>query len=97
MQIRQLEALQNMARTAGAKVVFGESSRRFLPFNCSESSVSVFHFLPLLTPISVPMNLGTMGAGGMDNVAQQISASARFEDGSGSASNAGLISSMANV
>ncbi len=24
MQIRQLEALQNMARTAGAKVVFGE-------------------------------------------------------------------------
>lgn len=67
MQIRQLEALQNMARTSGAKVVF------------------------------VPMNLGTMGAGGMDNVAQQISASARFEDGSGSASNAGLISSMANV
>ena len=46
------------------------------------------------------MNLGTMGAGGMDNVAQQISASARFEDGNantGSASNAGLISSMANV
>ncbi|ORY27377.1 hypothetical protein BCR39DRAFT_538563 [Naematelia encephala] len=70
MQIRQLEALQNMARTAGSKVVF------------------------------VPMNLGTMGAAGMDNVAQQISASAREEgygDGPGPATNAGLISSMASV
>jgi len=46
------------------------------------------------------MNLGTMGAGGMDQVAQQISASSRFDEnagGGGSASNAGLISAMASV
>ncbi|WVN85971.1 uncharacterized protein L203_101129 [Cryptococcus depauperatus CBS 7841] len=73
MQIRQLEALQAMARTSGSKVVF------------------------------VPMNLGTMGAAGMDNdVANQIAASVRDEhgqhrDGSGLATNAGLISSMAEI
>lgn len=72
MQIRQLEALQNMARTAGSKVVF------------------------------VPMNLGTMGAAGMDsNVAQQIASSAAPEASMsgyhGESSNAGLISAMANV
>ncbi|RSH89456.1 hypothetical protein EHS25_002005 [Saitozyma podzolica] len=70
MQIRQLEALQSMARTSGSKVVF------------------------------VPMNLGTMGAAGMDNVAQQIAASSRHDDehgGPSSATNAGIISSMANV
>lgn len=45
------------------------------------------------------MNLGTMGAAGMDPVAQQIAASSRAgeEANIGSASNAGLISSMANV
>ncbi|OCF33151.1 stomatin family protein [Kwoniella heveanensis BCC8398] len=80
MQIRQLEALQNMARTSGSKVVF------------------------------VPMNLGTMGAAGMDgNTAQQIASvsqdgeyahsgpSGYHTDGHGTASNAGLISAMANV
>ncbi|WVQ93925.1 hypothetical protein IAU59_001003 [Kwoniella sp. CBS 9459] len=80
MQIRQLEALQNMARTSGSKVVF------------------------------VPMNLGTMGAAGMDgNTAQQIASISRdgesahsgpsgyHTDGHGTASNAGLISAMANV
>ncbi|KAK8844623.1 hypothetical protein IAR55_006470 [Kwoniella newhampshirensis] len=71
MQIRQLEALQNMARSAGSKVVF------------------------------VPMNLGGMGAAGIDNVTQQIAASSH-DDGHGEsshglASNAGLITSMANV
>jgi erythrocyte band 7 integral membrane protein len=46
------------------------------------------------------MNLGTMGAAGMDNVAQQIAASSRHDDehgGPSSATNAGIISSMANV
>ncbi|KAK6905074.1 stomatin family protein [Kwoniella mangroviensis CBS 10435] len=73
MQIRQLEALQNMARSSGSKVVF------------------------------VPMNLGGMGAAGMNgDVAHQIAASAHDEHqnaeaGPGPATNAGLISSMANV
>lgn len=75
MQIRQLEALQNMSRSAASKVIF------------------------------VPMNLGTMGAAGMDNVAQQIAASSRDAgypaEGSGEdrgmAMNAGMISSMANL
>ncbi|RXK36669.1 stomatin family protein [Tremella mesenterica] len=70
MQIRQLEALQAMARTAGAKVVF------------------------------VPMNLNTMGSSGMDSVAQQIAASVHADNaeaGPGPATNAGLLSSMANV
>jgi len=69
MQIRQLEALQNMARTAGAKVVF------------------------------VPMNLSGMGAAGMDSsVAQQMASAATSDNaGPGPATNAGLISSMANV
>ncbi|WVR03279.1 hypothetical protein IAU60_000270 [Kwoniella sp. DSM 27419] len=77
MQIRQLEALQNMARNAGSKVVF------------------------------VPMNLGGMGAAGMEHVTKQIASSAHdgeydshgfnAEAGPGPASNAGLISSMANV
>ncbi|WWC85686.1 uncharacterized protein L201_000552 [Kwoniella dendrophila CBS 6074] len=73
MQIRQLEALQNMARSSGSKVVF------------------------------VPMNLGGMGAAGMNgDVAKQIAASAHddhhnSEAGPGPATNASLISSMANV
>ncbi|AFR94484.2 stomatin family protein [Cryptococcus neoformans] len=70
MQIRQLEALQNMARSSGSKVVF------------------------------VPMNLGTMGAAGMQDVAHQIAASGhdeRADAGPSTATNAGLISSMANV
>jgi len=72
MQIRQLEALQNMARTSGAKVVF------------------------------VPMNLSTMGGSGIENsaVARQITASMHHEnaeDGPGPATNASLISAMANV
>lgn len=72
MQIRQLEALQNMARTSGSKVVF------------------------------VPMNLAGMGSAGIgDAVSQQMAASAvqdRNENGGGNlATNAGLISSMANV
>ncbi|WWC57947.1 uncharacterized protein I303_100482 [Kwoniella dejecticola CBS 10117] len=73
MQIRQLEALQNMARSSGSKVVF------------------------------VPMNLGGMGSAGMNgDVANQIAASAHddhhnAEAGPGPATNAGLISSMANV
>lgn len=88
MQIRQLEALQNMARASGSKTIF------------------------------VPMNLGGMGAAGMDQMAQQIAASGNqgehgehgYAQGAGSsssqggpgpntslASNAGLITSMANV
>ncbi len=123
MQIRQLEALQNMARTAGAKVVFGESYHPQYPCPCHTAltppppplrhfNERPYHFsaLPVppsprgisltLTLLSVPMNLGTMGAGGMDNVAQQMAASHRFEDGEGGpgpATNAGLISSMANI
>jgi len=71
MQIRQLEALQAMSRTAGAKVVF------------------------------VPMNLSGMGAAGMaSGVAQQLASASHHDDGEagpGPASNAGLISAMANV
>ncbi|ODO09100.1 hypothetical protein I350_02700 [Cryptococcus amylolentus CBS 6273] len=72
MQIRQLEALQNMARNSGSKVIF------------------------------VPMSLGGMGAAGITNdVADQIRASGHegenAEAGPSSASNAGLITSMANI
>jgi len=81
MQIRQLEALQNMARTSGSKVVF------------------------------VPMNLAGMGAAGMDGTARQLASSGdhasgnteydqlrmNAEAGPGPATNAGLISQMANI
>jgi len=47
------------------------------------------------------MNLGGMGAAGMDNMAQQIQASSSGEHAdhhnTGSASNAALITSMANI
>jgi erythrocyte band 7 integral membrane protein len=47
------------------------------------------------------MNLGGMGAAGMDNMAQQIQASSNGEHAgdhnSGSSSNAALITSMANI
>ena len=48
------------------------------------------------------MNLGGMGAAGMDNMAQQIQASssndhAHAGPSSGSATNAALITSMANI
>lgn len=72
MQIRQLEALQNMARGQGSKVIF------------------------------VPMNLGTMGAAGLDANAAQIAASSnsnQYQEGQSpvNASNAALISSMAQI
>lgn len=50
--------------------------------------------------LTVPMNLGTMGAAGMHDVAHQIAASGhdeRTDTGPGSATNAGIISSMAQV
>jgi len=82
MQIRQLEALQNMARTSGSKTIF------------------------------VPMNLAGMGAAGMEgNTAAQIASSGDHASGNtehdqarinaqagpGPATNAGLISQMANI
>ncbi|RSH88119.1 uncharacterized protein EHS24_000646 [Apiotrichum porosum] len=74
MQIRQLEALQAMARTSGSKVVF------------------------------VPMNLGQMGASSVDgNVQQQMVAAVQdgehheFLGGSSTSTQAGLLTSMANV
>lgn len=73
MQIRQLEALQAMARTSGSKVVF------------------------------VPMNLGAMGAASVDQVTQQLTASAHdgehheFLGAPSSSTQAGLLTSMANV
>ncbi|WOO79691.1 Putative band 7 family protein [Vanrija pseudolonga] len=72
MQIRQLEALQAMARNANSKVVF------------------------------VPMNLGTMGATGIEQVSQQVAASA--QDGEGHelysrnpTTQAGLLTSMTQI
>jgi hypothetical protein len=98
MQIRQLEALQAMARTSGSKVVFGASSSEAIPVPSRRDFLLRKCWKHSLT-VSVPMNLGTMGAAGMDNVAHQMAASARHDDehGPGLATNAGLISSMANV
>jgi hypothetical protein len=78
-----------MAKTAGAKVVFGE-----LP------PPRLCRLVANLDEI-VPMNLGGMGAAGMNNdTANQIAASIQHENaeaGPGPASNAGLISQMANI
>ncbi|TXT06063.1 hypothetical protein VHUM_03536 [Vanrija humicola] len=72
MQIRQLEALQAMARNANSKVVF------------------------------VPMNLGTMGAAGIDQVSQQVASSAQDGDAHelysrNPTTQAGLLTSMTQI
>jgi erythrocyte band 7 integral membrane protein len=60
MQIRQLDALQNMARTAGSKVVFGTS-----PSEIAKKKIRLLiHFL-------VPMNLSSMGSAGMSDAGRQ--------------------------
>jgi len=87
MQIRQLEALQNMARAGtGSKVIFGKSLR-----TVSRAELT-----------SVPMNLGGMGAAGLEGTPQQIAASgassAPAQPGNPNmATNAGIISSMAQL
>jgi hypothetical protein len=107
MQIRQLDALQNMSRSAASKVIFGKSFSHLLNPKT-----------PQLTPNLVPMNLGTMGGGssGLDPVMNQIAASGNGETsgteligpghhqqqqgqqgGNNTAMNAGMISSMAQL
>lgn len=97
MQIRQLEALQNMARSSGSKTIFG---------------MSAFYTRAIQLTRPVPMNLAGMGAAGMEGgTAQQIASSGDHESGNthhdqarinaeagpGPATNAGLISQMANM
>jgi regulator of protease activity HflC (stomatin/prohibitin superfamily) len=47
MQIRQLDALQNMAKTSGSKVVFGESLRMLLSYPTSRISLTAGRRLSL--------------------------------------------------
>lgn len=54
MQIRQLEALQNMARTAGAKVVFGEAYHPQYPCPCHTALTPPRSVISMNVPITSP-------------------------------------------
>lgn len=62
MSIRTLDALQNMAKTANSKVVFGAST--FPCSRCAAPSLCVPDLLLVLpSSLAVPFNPGNMGVG----------------------------------